>query len=228
MNNLFRVNSMNLNALRDDLHRENESGATLAILSETEEDVLTSDFDEDRDIPYHLVPVTKEWLAGRFLWTPDAAPYRAKVEGQLLQSLQFAAQVDPNMFICLNCIIVTTNSDDDSTFIAKSMDVEECELPDYWKDLGTKWHYSSSIVVNVSAIEEAASEELALSDGERTALILNEIGVTLLHELRHLGLDCNPFLDESLYPDYDDECSEAYVEEWARFIANSAESNLKM
>lgn len=50
MNGLFRVNAMNLNALRDDLHRENESGATLAILSETEEDVLTSDFDEDRDI----------------------------------------------------------------------------------------------------------------------------------------------------------------------------------
>ena len=111
MNGLFRVNAMNLNALRDDLHRENESGATLAILSETEEDVLTSDFDEDREISYHLVPVTNDWLAGRFLWTPDAAPYRAKVECRLLQSLQFAAQVDPNMFICLNRIIITTASD---------------------------------------------------------------------------------------------------------------------
>ena len=221
MNGLFRVNAMNLNALRDDLHRENESGATLAILSETEEDVLTSDFDEDRDIPYHLVPVTNDWLASRFLWTPDAAPYRAKVECRLLQSLQFAAQVDPNMFICLNRIILTTASDEDSEFIAKNMDVEECELPDYWKDLGTKWHYASSIIVNVSAIEEAASEELGLSDGEKNSLILNEISVTLLHELRHLGLECNPFLDESLYPDYDDECSESYVEEWARFIALS-------
>ena len=69
MNGLFRVNAMNLNALRDDLHRENESGETLAILSETEKDVLTSDFDARKA---HTPSINTFWEGLAFLLIPSS------------------------------------------------------------------------------------------------------------------------------------------------------------
>ena len=206
---------MDCKALAASIHEEKRLG-TLAVISETEEDILTDDVNEDRHIPYHLVPPTCDWLKLRILWgssiTGDPDAFADAIAETLLR-------IDSDMLTCLNHICIISKAEDVELLCA-AMDADTEEFPeciDFEEPtiLGCKWHIQNSIIINTAAIEQAA-QELVFSDPDYLYLddeMKIAFWTTLLHEIRHLGLECNPFLPEDKYQvSLRDEAS---VEAWA-------------
>ena len=205
---------MDLNALRRDILGESEE--VHAIIEQTEQDIIVDDFQEDREICYHLVQPTADWLAERFFWAPsikgDTGVWSMKLAEILLQT-------DLNMFICLNRVIVMHDTEDDEAAVLKLFDEPDLDMPGYQEFLGLKWTYKSCVIVNLTAIESCVRElvEDVSREGDflsyDTEMKYGFVG-TLLHELRHLGLEGNPYLSEREYPQ--ELFSEEAVEQWAR------------
>lgn len=211
---------MDLNALKADLHQENEK--TLEIIRETDEDIYTVDYELDKDLFYHIVPPTKEWLKSKFIYGQSIDSKYKDLEDNICNLL---LSIDQNMLINLNNIIFFGEESDinqiaDSIInLDKSYDWEENQkigfkdsLIEYWPEIisdehdivGCYWYSQNSIIIDVRAIELSSSEivEEDKKDGFNTNLaneILIGIYTTITHEIRHLGLE-NPFLPEDEYP----------------------------
>ena len=179
----------------------------LLILSESDSDILTDDLIERREINYHLIPPTAEWLKERFLFAPSVSDCSGEYISRLLR-------VDPNMFTCLNRIIFMNETEEDEEAVLRALDIADLDMPDYYGFLGLKWTFINSVIINMTVIENEA-RKLAEEDEflDFDAEVDWGVRVTLLHELRHLGLEANPFLDEDEYPK--ELFSESAVEEWA-------------
>lgn len=207
---------MDLKALRASIRVEEACGS-LAVRSDTGGDVETDDFYEDRRIRYHLVPPTLEWLRSRILWgesiTGDLDIWSDAIANALLR-------IDPTMLICLNRIcIIAEESDIEPLCNVMDANIEgfpECMEFEDNKILGCKWHLESSVIINITAIKAAVLEMADQSKGFYfDAEHEMKIGfmTTLFHEIRHLGMECNPFLPEDQYSK--ELCEETAVESWA-------------
>lgn len=202
---------------------EEESAGGAAIQAKSEEDVYIDDFKEDRYINFHLVPPTEEWLAKRFIWAPSIS---GPTEAWSRWLARYLLQSDPVMLMCLNRILITTNEEEDIEAVCDLLDKETanesdgdsvCIFPEMDGFIGMFWVYKSSVIINLTALRDCA-KELAEENEDIGWNYGSELQcgflMTLLHELRHLGLDSNIFLPESLYPL---ELSvEDAVEEWCR------------
>lgn len=188
---------------------------TLAILSETQTDIQTDDFLEDRHITYHIVPPTEEWLKSLFIYSkscPDCSEYERAIIEEFLR-------IDPNMLTTLRHIIFVKDEGDDED-VCEQLGLENWEWPgqidfDEPTCVGLYWYAESSIVINLGAIE-ATSQEICEQFAEPWAFsqeVFQGVVTTALHEIRHLGLS-NPLLPNEMYP-ANLECEEA-VEAWAR------------
>lgn len=223
---------MDLNALKADLHKENEN--TLEIIRETDEDIFTVDYELDKDLSYHIVSPTKEWLKSKFIYGQSVDPKYKNLENNICNLL---LSIDQNMLINLNNIIFFGEDSDinqitDSIIeLDKSYDWKENQkiifkdsLIEYWPEIisnehetiGCYWFCQNSIIIDVRAIEISSSEivEENKKDGFFTDLaseILIGIYTTITHEIRHLGLE-NPFLPEDEYPQ--SLKTEEKVEQW--------------
>lgn len=208
--------AMNYEELRKEIYKYNNK--SLAILEDTSEDILTDDFDEDRCVNYHLCKPTEEWLRSRFFWTTGCQKDKERWEDVMVRCLLHSF-LPPEMFVVLNRIIAV-RTEGDYNEVCKAMEVERCEFPDVLDPddsglLGVKWHTQNSIILDFNGIDTAL-QELAqevgcvdIQDEEEAVLI------TLLHEMRHLMLDNNPFdtFFEKLEPA---DFTEGAVENWAR------------
>ena len=205
------ANTMDYEALRADIHHEEEDGVII-IMDESDSDITVDDLEERREINYHLTAPTAEWVASRFLWAPSISGDTETFSKILSKKL---LRLDTNMFICLNRIIVLNAEDDDEEFILSKLDISDLDMPNYYDSLGLKWTYTNSIIINMTAIEKTAK---ALVDEDEILDYGDECKwgflVTLLHELRHLGLEANPYLPEDEYPP--SLFTEEEVEQWAR------------
>lgn len=198
-----------LRAAIHDFERENHH----AILLESDTDITVDDFQKDTHIHYHLIPPTPEWLSSRILWGPS-------IQGALPEWSRFIAdalmRIDPNMLICLNRVCIL-GAESDIEQICGMMNADIDGFPDKidFEDsqyLGCLWSMETSIVINCHAILTGILENKAdFFNGAKT--LEQEFWLTLLHEIRHLGLNCNPLLPEDEYPD--EFTSEDMVEEWA-------------
>lgn len=202
--------------LREEIHTHNNE--CLAILDETSEDILTDDFEEDCRINYHLCKPTDEWLRSRFLWTANCQKDKERWEDAMVRCL-LSSFLPPEMFVVLNRIIAVRTLDDYHE-VCKVMDVENCEFPDILDPdepgpLGVKWHTQNSIILDFNGID-AALHELAQEVGGGDIRDEEEgVLITLLHEMRHLMLDNNPFDIFAESPHVED-FTEYAVEDWAR------------
>lgn len=184
-----------------------EANDELEVISESDSDILTDDYMELREINYHLIPPTAEWLKERFFFAPSVSDCSGEYVSRLLR-------IDPNMFTCLNRIIFLHETEEDEEAVLRALDIADLDMPDYHGFLGLKWSYMNSVIINMTVIE---NESRKLVEEDKTLDFDAEVDwgvrVTLLHELRHLGLEANPFLDEDEYPK--ELFSESAVEEWA-------------
>ena len=209
-------------ALREDIH-QSERDDELAILTETETDIVTDDFEEDRVIPYHLCLPTEEWLHERLLWAPSCKDDKVRWEDIILKCLTHS-KMPPEMFLTLNRIIIIRTAEDISA-VCSEMDVDEEGFPDCIdvEDggcLGCKWHMASSIILDFQTID-ACLQELQKEVGA-TDFWEHHAGVvlTLIHELRHLMLDGCPF-DILNPPPSPKDFTEEGVEGWAKKLYDS-------
>ena len=204
---------MDYNALRQGIREEAGKG-TMEILSESETDILVFDYNDSKEINFHMIPPTKEWLASRIVWGPSLT--RSDTHVWTAYLADYLHRIDPAMFICLNRVIIIDDSEDRKA-VANLLGVDEDNLPEENEDLiGQLWFQENCVFVYVSALREETKEivkgDLAFFDYDQEM----EIGfkTTLIHETRHLGLNCNIFLPESEYPISLQ--SEEAVENWAR------------
>ena len=124
-------------------------------------------------------------------------------------------RIDPAMLTCLNSVIIIDEFEDRKA-VADLLKVVEDNLPEENEGLiGQLWFQENCVFVYISALKAIAKEVVeeipwfSCYDHEM------EIGflTTLLHEIRHLGLDCNFLLPECGYPISLQ--SEEAVEDWA-------------
>lgn len=203
---------MDYNALRQDI-REEASKRTLEILSESESDILVFDYNDSKEINFHMVPPTREWLASRIIWGPSLT--RSDTHVWTAYLADYMHRIDPAMLTCLNSVIIIDEFEDRKA-VADLLKVGEDNLPEENESLiGQLWFQENCVFVYIPALKAIAKEVVeeipwfSCYDHEM------EIGflTTLLHEIRHLGLDCNFLLPESEYPISLQ--SEEAVEDWA-------------
>lgn len=202
---------MDYEKLKQDIYEEDAAQA-LAICEETDTDILVDDFENDKYINFHMVPPAEAWLAARFAWGPS---FGEKTPVWTAHLSQYLMRIDPAMLVCLNRIIIIDGDQDIEPF-TETLGTED-DFPDMDGEiLGRLWYYENSVVIDVSAIRAIAKQLVAQDLGVFVLSEEMERGflVTLLHEIRHLGLDCNIFLPEDEYPLPLQ--SEHSVEEWAR------------
>lgn len=197
----------------------------LSVISNTTEEILTEDYKEERYISYHLAQPTHKWLKAKILWGSSILGDLDAFSNRIADALLC---IDPNMLICLNRICIISAAEDvepictamgaDPEEFPECIDSEESEI------LGCKWHAQNSIILNAAAIVKAAHQLVAIDPSffQLKDEIATGFWMTLFHEIRHLGLECNPFLPEDEYPTALQ--SEAEVEQWAteqRIFPNS-------
>lgn len=202
---------MDYEKLKQDIYEEDAAQA-LAICEETDTDILVDDFENDKYINFHMVPPAEAWLAARFAWGPS---FGEKTPVWTSHLSQYLMRIDPAMLVCLNRIIIIDGDQDIEPF-TETLGTED-DFPDMDGEiLGRLWYYENSVVIDVSAIRAIAKQLVAQDLGVFVLSEEMERGflVTLLHEIRHLGLDCNIFLPEDEYP-LPLQSNEA-IEEWAR------------
>jgi hypothetical protein len=195
-----------METLKRSIYEEEKKGS-LTIIEESETDILTDDFNEDRHISYHLIPPTKEWVESRMLFAPSVPEKdRAWIKSRIVPLLL----PHTDMLICLNRIIFVKEeideeadesdfSSEDTEFLEREMDCEACEFPDIGGIVGVKWHTQSSVMILLGEIEKT-TKEIQLDEEEGETIYEDGLCMTVLHELRHLGLECNPLLPEEEYP----------------------------
>ena len=151
---------MDYNALRQGIHEEATNG-TLEILSESGTDILVFDYNDSKEINFHMIPPTREWLASRIVWGPsltcDAIPAWTAYLADYLY------RVDPNMFVCLNRIIVIDDSADRKA-IATLLGVDEDNLPEENEDLiGQLWLQENCVFLNANYPAKKGTRNFSVS-----------------------------------------------------------------
>lgn len=197
--------------------KQDEAKNFLAIIQESETDVLTDDFTEDRIINYHLAPPSEEWLRERFLWTKGCASDQRLWEDVLIQ---YFTKLPSEAFLTLNRVIAIRTAED-ILEACEVLGVDEDEFPscidpeeaDY---VGCRWHYMNSIILDFHAID-ACNQDLAKEYGTEVFSLNTHEGVVLtaIHEIRHQMLDGCPYDVLSPAPQLED-FEEDGVENWAR------------
>lgn len=187
--------------VRFDLERQLADGS-VCLLSRSQTDTLTHDLLQGREVNYHLALPTADWLLSILDVAPDVKDPELNGFGGRSAVAELLLTQDPAMFINLRHIIITTESEADSDFIAGRLEIEPYEVCAYEDSVGLFWFAQSAVIINIQAIDEAVSDlvkelHLSASDHEEERVIA--FYSTLFHELRHLGLD-DPFLPEDLYP----------------------------
>lgn len=204
-----------------------ESLDTLEIIEESKDDILTYDYDQDREINYHLKPPDRDWIDSLIYITPDIRGEFAAPLGDIDSISNILLQLDPNLLTCLRRIIITTESESDNTAIANEFDIEPDEICNFDDYLGMFWYSQNAVVINMTAITVATKElcaEMHLNKTEAAEEAIIGVYATLIHELRHLSLE-NPYLDETKYPE--SEKTEDAVESYCRKICDNLLPQLK-
>lgn len=207
---------MNFRALINEIEAEEQEG-NLFILERSDSDLLTDDLCEYREISYHIIPPTKEWIQSRMIWTEPLVQEGIREQWETIAT-NIAYSIDPDMLITLNKIIFTAGLERDEDEICRIMDCESWDLPSMENCIGIKWGAYSSVLIDIGLIYQTAKEMAKECGGSPSDFYQDGIGVTLIHELRHLGLDGNPFYE---FPA--EMASEDAVETWSR---NAYESYL--
>lgn len=219
---------MNLDALRLDIQSEaNKDEPTLVIEEESETDILTYDDDQERNVTYHLVTPTEEWLQSRIFIAPKVSSEWAELTGDRETIAKRLMNIDRNMLINLRHIIITTEEEEDLDAICEHIECEPCEVANFIDYLGMFWYAESAVIINVEAIRETTDQlkkELRLNNDEYKEDLAIGFFSTVFHEIRHLGLE-NPFLSELEYPD--EEKDETCIEIWARNQTDSMIADIK-
>ena len=216
--------ALDLACLANDISLCREDGS-LDILDQTKTDIHTSDFCEDRDIYYHLVPPTEEWLNERIKFMPSAKKYELWKDF----AVSLLMSIDPDMLATLRFVFFVATAEDIDEMVDWIPELTSESLPDQMlvdndEELadngvvGQFWSMASSVIINMAAIEKSKREIYEADDldtetcGDPYKLEQDGIMVTLLHEIRHLGLS-NPFLQ---CDDRSSLMTEENTEAWAR------------
>lgn len=199
-----------------------EADPEAELLKATHTSVEAYDGHDGRYVTFRLARHTAATLTRRLFigenLLKNRNPHKTRFEIAIV-----LCRLDPVVLMNLKRIFIIDRLSDIRDICAK-YGYEDEDLPDaLWDEcenlnddaLGVSWFQESSVFVNMAAIRKAACE-IWPDDADMAE---NEITIgfwtTLLHELRHMQLDCCPY-DFPWLEDADD--SESGVEEWCRLM----------
>ena len=208
-------NPMDFTALCKEIQAENQRHLIQITHQSACEISIIDDTDMSRPICFqNCDKMDANWFLNHLWIHPSITSLDEKAIAEWLTYL------DRNMFICLRHILFLRTIDDLDDYIYSMVSKADQEemldmMPSSTPDaIGQFWYYGSCIIVYFSPIQEIA-HEISLSDNSNEFLqeMHAGIGVTLIHEARHL-LFSNPFLPEEQYPELMN--TEEKIESYAR------------
>lgn len=192
------------------------------IVSVTDDDIVSIGYDDwtesEKIINYHVAPPNREWLESLVRILPEAAKYGIAESGEIAELLE---SIDPEMLITLRGVYIVSAEDGEEP-LCEAAGVGLDRFPDSLdfgdnRCLGCFWRTESAIVVNVTALRKCAKEMCEDPAFFKSQFATEREGLftTITHEIRHLGLENNPFYN---FGDEDPDWlqSEEAVEAWGR------------
>ena len=173
-----------------------DSGRRHKILEQSDTDILTDDAIEGRHINYHLISPTAKWLASRFVWAPSI---EGSTDAWTRRFSELLLKADPQMFVCLNRIIFLSDDENDIPAISGELGVAPDDVPCCAGCMSYFWLEASSIIINLSAIEDILRGMLIDREITRSELEdkrEEEIAGSLLMCLHLLALHGNPYFPD--------------------------------
>lgn len=183
---------------------EEVENGTMELGEQTPEYVEVYDYQDDKYIRFRTAPITVQSIAD-MICISSLEPDAAKIKHEIAQAL---IHLPAETFAVTKAILLPETEEDVAAMCA-AMGFQE----EMWPDkicfgeflssscLGLSWFYENTVIVNIAAVKLAAKEifetphSYSLQHEESCAF-----WTTLFHELRHVMLDCNPFLSEIDYP----------------------------
>lgn len=195
--------TMDFQVLKHDIRCE-EKEHTLKILSEDENSVTVLDFPtDDENLPKEITftnpaAVNARWLRSHIWIHPQITEL---LKDEIVSGL---LGMDLNTFITLRHLVIIPTSDALKDYIhdTKIQDlIDTAPLKHRNEDdpIGQLWNQANCAIIFYDNIKRAAHSAVneTFSEWESFHMCIWE---TIFHELRHLMLDCNPFLPTSDYP----------------------------
>lgn len=186
------------------------------VIQKGTDELLVEDMLREQRLSYRITPHTRESLDAIVHAGPDVAldeEKRAAIVDRLLRLPQ-------EVLISIRHVILVRNYEDLAAVI-KECGLNDETIPDLILEdedvlsdetIGATWVHESAVVINIHAIELAAKEVTE----DRPGLYHKErdIGfwVTLLHELKHIQVECMPYTVPWINETDKDERA---VEDWA-------------
>lgn len=169
------------------------------ILYETTEGIAWYDYvwsDGDNAMFFRFPEHCTEEMLQKLVFVGDEAGKKGVTKNLIARILSDAyAEMLPDMMAVLRAVLIVSG-DADPVQYAKREGIDPEEI---LEDLGypegvcgRMWRRRQTAVVYADAIEDHVEDRQEFLRG---------IGATLIHECRHVMLDCNPLLDDERYPD---------------------------
>lgn len=194
-----------------DTFKKDEADGNGAIISIGDEEAVYLDFDTDVEIPFRYAEYcTDDWLKS-LIHIGESAKTKGLTEDFIVEVIKKAFKNDFADAVCnLSGIIIPTDEIEFKQMLDICMkDSDDC--PDEWYTwdetqstncVGRLFSAHHIIFINEPKNNNLAHDlSMDLGSDEFHSEYCAGILVTLLHEVRHLMLDSNPFLPEDIYPE---------------------------
>lgn len=221
--------------------KEEVANGTMEILEQNPQSILVWDNESDKEIKFSFPEFLNENSVRNAIYISDTIPQKWKIDADELAKYLWRV-CDRNSFITLASIYIfwdpwaaDDEEDDSDPYRQKLEDDTGDEYANYLAEaplLGQLWFERNIVVINAASImvasKEIEKENHDLGDPWFSVENQYRTGVlqTVIHELRHLQMDTNPFLPEDTYPI--EESSEEAVEAYCRdvFENNTISENI--
>lgn len=205
--------------------KEDEAEGNGKLLEENEAGFLYYDNCNDKEIQFTLQEnINVDWLAQRIYINPKIK-FKYKLNERKIAKI-LLLNLSSEHFITLNHIFITYRKSD-CIEIAKKLYGDKHEeimtdLSDFFDNqVGLMGFYDNSVFINIKTIEKSNNE--IFKDFPYRIFEENIYGLwcTLFHEIRHLMLETNVFLDENEYP------ANFAIEEQVEIFGNMTATNMR-
>lgn len=194
---------MNKDGLLAELQEETEKG-NVEIIDSKSDIVEILDFTDGRTVRFRINEISEKEIASMINFGPSIAN-QVNCNDEAYRIAKTLIHLPAEFFDTLRYILLP-ETDEDVQQMCQKLDLNYDDFPssihfDDCNALGCLWYNESSVIVNIPVIRKICFE---MWDGFPEYYATKEIKhcfwETLLHELRHQMLDCNPFLSEDKYP----------------------------
>ena len=212
--------AMNFQALKRGIYEEVQKG-NMEIVHADADSITVLDFTKSGDDPKEFTftnpkTIDVRWLR-RHIWIhPSISILLDDIASTLME-------MDPNTFITMRHLVILPRLENLKDYIQNMIPTKQVssllntaplKCRNKNQPIGQLWNHANCAIVYLDNVKKVAAETVHENLGAWKSFHMCT-WETIFHELRHLMMDCNPFLPEQYYPVHlaSEEAVEAFCEE---------------